>query len=278
MEIADRVAVVTGASSGIGRETATALADAGATVALLARTASALTAVADAIEADGGRAEPYPVDLADRPAVAETAASIRRDVGDPEILVNNAGVGSWVSVPETEPGEAEEMVAVPYLAAFALTREFLPAMLAREAGHVVNVSSPAPWATVPGATAYNASRYAQHGFTRALRLDLHATAVGVTEVVPYHVEGTGYADRNANVRERTPGIGRPIRHVDVETVADAIVAAIRRERRRVVCPPELRVVLLVARLFPGLVDRLAVATGWQPPADAGDAESPGAGS
>lgn len=279
MQIEGRDVVVTGASSGIGRAAAEAMAAAGGRVLLLARTGPDLEALADAIEDAGGAAEPFPVDLSDRSAVAETAATIRESVGDPHVLVNNAGIGSWVSVPETGAGQAEAMMAVPYFAAFNLTREFLPAMLERDAGHVVNVSSPAPWATIAGATAYNASRYAQHGFTEALWLDLHATGVGVTEVVPYHVDGTGYADRNENVIERTPGTGRLVRHVDVETVADAIVDGVRNERRRVVLPVELRLVLLFARLFPGLVYRLNVATGWQPADDAGErAEPEGPGS
>lgn len=264
MDIGGRTVVVTGATSGIGRATAVEMADAGGHVLLLARTASSLETVTAEIEASGGEANWYAVDLADSDAVAETASEIRRAVGDPDVLVNHAGIGSWLSVPETDPGEAEAMMAVPYFAAFNLTRAFLPPMLERDAGHVVTVSSPAPWATVPGATAYNASRYAQHGFTEALRLDLHSTGVEVTEIIPYHVDGTGYADRNENVRERTPGIGRLIRHVDVETVAGAIVSAVRNKRRRVVLPPELRVVLLCARLFPRLTDRLLVATGWQP--------------
>lgn len=264
MEIAGREVVITGASSGIGRATAAAMAAAGARVSLLARTESTLEAVATEIRDAGGQAAVYPVDLSDRDALEATADEILTDTGGPGILVNNAGIGDWVSVQESSAGQAEAMMAVPYFAAYNLSRAVLPAMLERDEDHIVNVCSPAPWATIPGATAYNASRYALHGFTEALRNDLHSTGVAVTEIVPYHVDGTGYAERNANVRDRTPDIGRLIRHVDVETVAGGIIDGVRAERQRVVLPVELKLVMIFARLCPRLMDRLNVATGWQP--------------
>ena len=137
-------AVVTGASSGIGAATAVALACRGArAVVLLARTASALEEVAAEVRACGATSLPRAVDLADAAAVAEVAAAIQHEIGAPDLIVNGAGAGRFLFVEETSAADAAAMMAVPYLAAFHVTRAFLPAMLARQSGHIVNVTSPA---------------------------------------------------------------------------------------------------------------------------------------
>lgn len=263
MDIDGQRIVITGATSGIGREAALQMAEEGGYVVLLARTESTLNEVADRIRSNGGGARAYPVDLSERSEIEITAEQIRAEVGDPDILVNNAGIGSWLSVPETSPGQAEAMMAVPYFAAFNLTREFLPGMLAQNRGHVVNVTSGAVYAPMPGATAYTASRHAMHGFNEALRLELYSTEIGVTELMPYHVEGTGYTDRNNNVWERTPDAAI-FRTVPVETVVEGMIDGIRKNEKRVIQPLEFRLTLLFARLFPGVMNWIDVKTGWQP--------------
>src|SRR4051794_27415115 len=107
-----KIALITGASSGIGAATARALGDAGARVLLLARRAAELERVAGSI--GSGVATTYPVDLSHASAVAEVAERINGTVGPPDIIVNNAGAGQWKFVDETSPQEAVEMMAVPY--------------------------------------------------------------------------------------------------------------------------------------------------------------------
>jgi NADP-dependent 3-hydroxy acid dehydrogenase YdfG len=128
------LAVVTGASSGIGAATATAMARKGAHVVLLARRENLLREVAHEITGQGGRAHSFAVDLTDAKATAEVAKRITDEIGIPDILVNDAGAGKWRFIDETTPEQAVEMMACPYFAAFNVTHAFLPAMLKRAAG------------------------------------------------------------------------------------------------------------------------------------------------
>ena len=116
MKIQNSLALITGASGGIGAATARELAAAGAKVILLARTQSKLDAVADEIRTGGGVAHVYPCDLGDADAVNATAERIKAEVGVPDILINNAGAGRWLAVEETDPAEAVSMMSTPYFA------------------------------------------------------------------------------------------------------------------------------------------------------------------
>lgn len=264
MEIAGRLVLVTGASSGIGAATARHAAARGAHVLLLARGRAALEEVAAGIRARGGRATPYPVDVGDLAAVAATCLAIGREVGIPDVIVNNAGAGRWLAVDETEPEEAVRMMAVPYFGAFAVTRAFLPAMLARGSGHVVNVTSPASYLSFAGAAAYDTARWAMRGFSAALRADLRGTGVGVTLVVAGKVSSS-YFENNPGSEERVPAISRMFPTLTPEEVGTAILRAADRGPAVVVLPFLLRVVLFLHRLVPGPVEWLILETGWKRP-------------
>jgi NAD(P)-dependent dehydrogenase (short-subunit alcohol dehydrogenase family) len=165
MKISGTTAVITGASYGIGAETAYALARAGARVVLLARTRAALDKVAANVPAAGGAAGVYPCDLTDPVAVNQTAEAILADVGVPDLLVHSAGAGRWLAIEETDPDEAVQMMAVPYFATFFVIRAFIPAMLRRNRGHIVVMNSPAAFCPWPGSIGYAAARAALRGFT-----------------------------------------------------------------------------------------------------------------
>ncbi|HEU5042010.1 MAG TPA: SDR family NAD(P)-dependent oxidoreductase, partial [Gemmatimonadales bacterium] len=128
MDLRDKKALVTGASSGIGAAVAGELARRGARVLLLARRREELERVASGL---GDRAAAvHPVDLTDPDAVARVASRITADLGTPDLVVNNAGAGQWKFVDETSPAEAVQTMAAPYFAAFFVTQAFLPGMLA----------------------------------------------------------------------------------------------------------------------------------------------------
>jgi short-subunit dehydrogenase len=253
MEIKDRLVLITGASSGIGAATARAMAREGGRVLLLARTRSALEAVAAEIKKAGGDAWVYPVDLSDAKAVEQTAQAILREVGVPDILINNAGAGRWLPLEETEPEEAVQMMASPYFGAFHILRYFLSAMRQRGTGHIVNLTSPAGFVAWPGATAYAVARWAMRGLHEALRAELHETAIKVTLVVPGAVASTYFAN-NPGGQERLPGIAKLYRTLAPEDVAEAIVGGVRREKREVIIPPLLRLTIRLHRFLPGLVE------------------------
>jgi short-subunit dehydrogenase len=248
-----KLVLVTGASSGIGEATAKRYAASGARVLLLARTAERLGRVAEDIRREGGTATAFPVDLSDAKAIDEVSARIAREAGTPDILINNAGAGRWLPLIETTPEEALAMIEVPYLAAFNLTRAFLPQMLARRSGTIACITSPASYLTWPNACAYTAARHALAGFTEALRSEVKGTGVSVTLVVLGPVESP-YWEHNPGSREHVPAVN-PILvpTLSVEDAARAIVDGTERRRRVVVKPAIFRALFLLNALAPGLV-------------------------
>jgi short-subunit dehydrogenase len=261
MMIKEKVVVVTGASSGIGAATAKAMAKAGGRVALLARSKDLLDQVAAEISSAGGVARGYLVDLADADAVAVVAKQITEELGTPDIIINNAGAGKWLFVDETTPAQAVQMMAVPYFAAFNVTHAFLPAMLSRNSGRFVFVSSVASRFVWPGATAYIAARWAVRGFSEALRADLDGTGIGVT-LYESGVVTSEYWKHNPGSRERVPKIAKMVPDVTPEQVANAIVVAVERNRRHVVIPFMMKMTCWNHALFPWAVQWLMTKTGY----------------
>ncbi len=262
MKIRGALALVTGASSGIGAASAKALAGAGARVVLLARTAAALEGVAAEIARMGGTAHVVPVDLTDPDATARAAERVIAEAGVPDLVVNNAGAGQWRSVVETTPQEAREMMAAPYFAAFGVTRAFLPGMLARGTGHLVNVTSPAAYLAIPAAAAYTVARWAMRGFTEALRADLYGTRIRVSLFMPGKVS-SAYWQHNPGSEERIPGLGNLIPTLTPDQAAAALVRGIERDRRLIVQPFLLRAFLELHWLCPRLVEWMAWRTGYR---------------
>ena len=262
MRLEGAVALITGASTGIGAAIAVDLAARGAVVLLVARNAETLAERVADIESRGGRAEAFPADVGDREQVLALGAAIRERVGVPDVVVNNAGAGRFLYLDETEPGELESMTAVPYSAALLVTQEFLPDMLRRRSGWIVNVNSPVsrmPWA---GATGYAGARWALRGLTAALRQDLRGTGVGVSEVVPAKVHSDYFAN-NPGAEERVPKVDALIPPRTPAQVASAVVRAIEGERREVLLPWQLRAFDVAGRIFPRLAERVVAVTGHQ---------------
>jgi short-subunit dehydrogenase len=263
MKISDCTIVITGASRGIGLATARALAGAGGHLALMARSRE-IEDVAAQIVAKGGKARGYVVDVTDPMAVEQVARQVVVDMGPPDIIINNAGAGRWLAVEETPLDEVAKMMAAPYFAAFYVTRMFLPALLDRQRGFIVNVNSPVarlPWA---GATGYMAARCALGGFTVGLRAELSGTKIQVLEIIPGKVSST-YFEHNPHSEERLPWITRIVPTLSPEDVAAALVRGIEHDRREVVIPIMLRMILIARALVPGLVDWTMRRTGWRRP-------------
>ena len=251
MQIAGKLALVTGASSGIGEATARLLASKRARVALVARSAEKLAAVAKAIEAEGAEAVPFACDLANSDAVAQMSAAVLAQLGAPDIIVNNAGAGRWLSTLETEPEEARQIIEAPYLAAFFVTHSFLPAMFARGSGHIVSVTSPASYMVWPNAAAYIAARQALKGFTDALRLEVASRGLFVSFVTLGTVESS-YWEHNPGSREHVP---KGVAPISTNEAAQAIVRAIESGKRYVVHPAIFRLLFFLEALVPGITSR-----------------------
>jgi short-subunit dehydrogenase len=250
-----KLVLVTGASSGIGAATAKRYATSGARVLLLARSVERLDEVAGAIRQDGGSAKAYPLDLADSDAIKRVSASIQREDGVPDVVINNAGAGRWLSIAETTASEALAMLEVPYLAAFNLTREFLPAMRARGSGAIACITSPASFVTWPHAAAYIAARRALKGFTDALRVEVRKTGLTVTLVVLGLVE-SAYWEHNPGSREYLAAPNPLAPPMSPEAASEAIFAGVDSGRYLVVKPTILRALLALNAVAPRLATRL----------------------
>ena len=179
-----RVAVVTGASSGLGRATALELAGAGADVALLARSATQLGEVARDVEARGRRALPIPIDLADVTAAETAVAQIEERLGGIDVLVNAAATDAPAPVEELEVTDWDRVLAVNLRAPFLLAKLAFPSMRRRGGGTVVNVSSVAGKRGWANAAAYCASKFALSGLTQALAAEGRQHGIRVCVVFP----------------------------------------------------------------------------------------------
>ena len=255
IHLSGKLAVVTGASSGIGATTAHILAARGCQVLLLARNQERLADVVADIRSRGGEAHAFAADLADAQAIEHTARDIIIRHGIPDIVVNNAGAGRWLPLIETSAAEAAQMLAVPCLAAFNITREFLDGMLARGSGRIVNVTSVATRLSWPGATAYIAARRAMEGFDAGLRADLHNSGIGVMLAV-FGTVDSAYWEHNPGSRERLPAPAALFRSLTPEAAALAIADGIERGRRNLVKPAAYRLVFLLNAAFPALSERM----------------------
>jgi uncharacterized protein len=253
--MAAKLVLISGASSGIGEALAKRYGHAGDHVLLLARNEERLAAVADAIKRDGGTATAFVIDLADPDATEEISAKIAREIGTPDILINNAGSGRWLPLAKTTPAEARSMIEVPYLAAFSLTRAFLPLMLPRRRGVIACVTSPASYIAWPNAATYIAARRALAGLADGIRSEVKGKGVTVTLIVLGMVE-TPYWDHNRGSRENAPASNSWLAPVmSADEAAAAIFSGVERHKRIVVKPAILRAVFLLNAIAPGLVTR-----------------------
>jgi short-subunit dehydrogenase len=251
-ELAGRVVVITGASSGIGAATAVRCGGAGMRVVLAARRADRLAAVAAEVTAAGGAARVVPTDVGDEASVRALIDGAVAEWGRLDILVNNAGIGILATVEQTTPAEFEQLLRVNYLGAVHGVLAALPHMRRQGTGHLVNVASVVGKRASPFRAAYVASKFALVGFSEALRLELRGTGIDVTCVCPIGT-ATDFHLAEPN-RLGVPGRGGPIQ--SAEHVAGAIVRAMRRPRAEVHPYPPARLLFLANDLAPALVDRL----------------------
>lgn len=247
-----RICLVTGAASGIGRLLSLELADRGADLVLWDMDADRLDTVVDEVRARrGGKAWGFRCDVSDRAMVERIADQVRAEVGDPIVVVNNAGVVSGQRLVDLAPEQIERTFAVNVLALYWVTKAFLPAMLAHGEGHVVTVASAAGLVGVAKQTDYSASKHAAVGFDESLRMELRrmGSRLRTTVVCPYYID-TGMFE---GVKTKQPFL-LPILKQD--KVARKIACAIERDRRTVILPPFIRL-LPVTRVLPvPLFDRL----------------------
>jgi short-subunit dehydrogenase len=246
MRIQGAVALVTGASSGIGWATARRLAEAGARVVAHGRDGdrlAELSRLTGAVVVTGDLSDPA------------SAATIAEQAGPVDILVNNAGIG-WAGAFLDMPGdEVARLVGVNLTAPIELTRAVLPGMLARGAGHLMFVTSIAGRMGVAGEAVYSATKAGLDSFAESLRFELAGTPVQVSVLVPGVVD-TAFFDRRGRPYDRR----RP-RPLAPEVVADTLVKGIAAGRAELYAPRWLRLPVAVRGTIPGIYRRLAARFG-----------------
>lgn len=249
------VAVITGASSGIGAATAVACGREGMRLALGARRTDRLERVAAEVRAAGGEARVVPTDVRDEAAVRALVDGTVSAWGRLDVLVNNAGVGMLAPVARTSAAEFDAIMRVNFLGAVHGVLAALPHMQRQRGGHIVNVASVLGKRASPFRAAYVASKFALVGFSEALRMELRGEGIHVTAVCPIGT-ATEFHEAQEN-RLGVSGRGGPIQ--SAEHVARGIVRALRRPRAEVHPYPPARLLFLMNDLAPGLVDRLMMA-------------------
>jgi NAD(P)-dependent dehydrogenase (short-subunit alcohol dehydrogenase family) len=184
-----QVAIVTGAGRGLGREIAVALAAAGASVVLAARTPEQLAEVASVVAEQGGTALSVPTDVSDRAAVASLVKATMEKFGRIDILVNNAASANYVSALALSDDERwMRMFDVNVFGVYLCTKAVIPHMMRAKSGRVINVSSIAGKAGAAFNTAYSASKAAVIGFTKALALEVAKAGITSNAICPWHVD------------------------------------------------------------------------------------------
>jgi short-subunit dehydrogenase len=239
-------AVVTGASSGIGRLLALRLAREGARLALVARREHELAAVAAEIGAMGGEAIVLPCDVADREQVLVTAERAQEVLGPIDHLVNNAGYGRHRLFLEWDLEDMERMMRVNYLGSLYFTKTLVQSMVERGRGWIVFVSSVAGKIAPPDETAYVASKFAMAGLASSLSIEVEDAGVHVLNVCPGAIR-TDFFDEEA--LERLPPVARR-QMAEPEGLVEAIIKALARGRREITYPGWIRLAYPVQALFP----------------------------
>jgi 3-hydroxy acid dehydrogenase / malonic semialdehyde reductase len=218
-----RIAVVTGASAGIGREICRVLAEQGCDIVAVARRRGRLEELGGEIRALGRRCLPLELDLQDRAALAELPSRLPADWAEVDLLVNNAGLALGTDPLQAgDPLEWDRVLDTNLRALLVLTRLLVPGMIARGRGHVINVGSIAGRQAYPGGGVYCASKAAELALSRGLAMDLLATPLRVTTIDPGLVETEFSEVRFRGDAARARSVYQGIQPLTPRDVAEAV--------------------------------------------------------
>ncbi|HVW33833.1 MAG TPA: SDR family oxidoreductase [Acidimicrobiia bacterium] len=256
------VAVVTGASAGVGRAIVRAMAEAGYDVGLIARDRDGLDAAAKEVEAAGGRACAVPADVADQTALEAAAEEIEAALGPIGVWVNDAMVSVFADFMDIEPDEFDRVTAVTYGGFVNGTRTALRRMLPRNRGVIVQVGSALGYRGIPAQSAYCGAKHAIIGFTESLRCELlhrkSAVRIGMVQLPAVNTPQFDW------VRSRLPRRPQPVPPIfQPELIAAAVVHMAQHPRREMWLTGRTVLTILGNRIAPGYLDRRLGRTGFE---------------
>jgi NAD(P)-dependent dehydrogenase (short-subunit alcohol dehydrogenase family) len=262
-----KVAVITGAGSGIGRALAVDLAGRGAQLAISDVDAARVADTATVCEQAGARVRHYPLDVADRAAVLAHADQVMADFGQVNLVVNNAGVGLMANVVDMRWEDLDWLIGINFWGVVHGTKAFLPHLIASGDGHLVNVSSVFGLIGVPSQSAYNAAKFAVRGFTEALRQEMLVAGhpVKVSCVHPGGIrtniarDARSSEDVSPAEHEKQARDFERVARTTPEQAARTILRGVDRGKPRILIGPDAYVIAAAPRVLGAGYQRLTAA-------------------
>ena len=248
MDYTGKTVLITGASAGIGKETARQFAKCGANLVLVARRKDRLEQLKVELQRHGTKTIACPCDVSDKAQVITMSEKVLSEFKSVDVLVNNAGFAIYGTVSDLSIDDIESQMKTNYLGMVYCTKQFLPAMQAQGSGHIVNVASVAASFGLPGIASYCASKFAMLGFSEGLNHELKGTGIRVTVVSPIMVR-TEFFDHPsfANLPRYSPT------SLDPKTVAKAILRAANSSRLEIIVPAPVRLAVWLKHTIPYII-------------------------
>jgi short-subunit dehydrogenase len=249
VDFKDQIILITGASSGIGKDTAIEFAKLGANIVLVARKKDKLEQTANELKKFGTSILTYPCDVSNRDQVKEMSKIVLEKFGSVDILVNNAGYAVYGYVSDLTIDEIESQMETNYFGMIYCTKNFLPSMLKKKSGHIVNVASVAASFGLPGIASYCASKFAMLGFSEGLKHELKDTGVGITVVSPIMVRTNFFEHPSFEKMTKFSPVS-----LNSKTVAKTILKASNSSRLEIIVPSVVRGAVWMKNTFPYFIN------------------------
>ena len=249
MDFKNKVVLITGASSGIGKQTAIEFAKLGSNIILVARKKDKLEQVENQLKQFHVTTLVCTCDISKKDQVQSMSKIVLEKFNSIDILVNNAGFAIYGSVSDLSINEIESQMETNYFGTIYCIKFFLPSMLKKKSGHIVNVASVAASFGLPGIASYCASKFAMLGFSEGLKHELSGTGVGLTVVSPIMVK-TEFFDHPSF--EKMPKYSPT--SLSPKTVAKAIVKAANSSRLEIITPSIVRIAVWLKHTFPYFIN------------------------
>ncbi len=251
---ANRVVMITGASSGIGRGMALEIARGGAILGLVARRLEVIDEVVREIEAGGGKAKALPADVRKLDSISAAADSLRESFGPIDVLIANAGIGPTRDAADFSADEVAEVININVIGASNSVAAVVPEMIARGSGQLVAISSLAAYRGLPRSAAYCASKAAVSAFFESLRLDLEPRGIDVTIIHPGFIKTPLTHGRNVQM----PYL------MELDDAVEKMVRAIEKRRKRYSFPWQLATIVRAGMIMPiWMYDRISRANSFR---------------